>query len=60
MAGNGKVSIENATVSLARDCILRMSRETGREKGKMHTVIENVKITCHRKPKKKKSSSEQR
>lgn len=37
----------------AGDHMLRMSWETGREKGKMHTGIENVKIICHRNPKKK-------
>lgn len=34
--------------------MLRMSWETGREKGKMHKGIENVKIISHRNPKGKK------
>lgn len=53
MAENGKRSRENAIVSLAEYHILRMRWETGREKGKLHTVIENVKIICHRNKKKK-------
>jgi len=39
---------------------MRMGWETGREKGKLQTVVENVKIIQHIKQKKKKSSSEQR
>lgn len=53
MAENGKISTANAIVSLAGYHILRMRWETGREKGKLHTVIENVKIISHKNKKKK-------
>lgn len=53
MAENGKISTANAVVSLAGYPILRMRWETGREKGKLHTIIENVKIISHKNKMKK-------
>lgn len=53
MAENGKISTANAIISLAGYHIRRMRWETGREKGKLHTVIENVKIISHKNKKKK-------
>lgn len=60
MAENGKISTANAVVSLAGYHILRMRWETGREKGKLHTVIENVKIISHKNKMKKRNPDQNR